>query len=412
MRDENLRVTRLIARLCVVAAAAFTATIAAAQMPQGAGMPDVRQMSGVPLPSGELPRGTVTVRVVRGSLANPLTNLEVELTGGASAKASTNEAGRAEFSGLAVGATVRAVATVDGERLQSQDFAVPTSGGIRVMLVATDPALAKRDEEDRKLAAGPARPGIVVFGDQSRIVFELGDDGLTVFNIFEIQNTARVPVDPSGPVVFDLPPAAERASILEGSSPAATAAGKRVTVNGPFPPGATLVQFAYNLPYTGATVDYRQTLPASLSQVTIIAQKVEGMAVTSPHISQQREMRADGGQYLVGQGPAVPAGSDITVSFSGLPHAATWPRNLALALAVVILTSGALAAFRGRRSPAADAERRRLELERERLFAALASLETSQRTGAIDPVTYAEERRRLVVALERVYAALDDQVAA
>jgi hypothetical protein len=108
----------------------------------------------------------------------------------------------------------------------------------------------------------------------------------------------------------------------------------------------------------------------------------------------------------------VPAGSDITVSFSGLPHAATWPRNLALALAVVILMSGALAAFRGRRSPAADAERGRLELERERLFAALASLETSQRTGAIDPVTYAEERRRLVVALERVYAALDDQVAA
>ena len=37
------------------------------------------------------------------------------------------------------------------------------------------------------------------------------------------------------------------AGMLEGSTPNAVAAGSRVTVNGPFPPGNTVVQFAYSL---------------------------------------------------------------------------------------------------------------------------------------------------------------------
>lgn len=388
------------------------AATAAAQLPQGAAMPDPRQMSGVPLPSNDLAPGSITVRVVRGSLSNVLPKQEVALTGGVSLKALTNEAGRAEFSGLPIGAKVRAVVTVEGERLESQELMVPPAGGIRLMLVATDPELAKREQQNRELAAGPARPGIVVFGDQSRLVFEIGDDGLNVFNILEIQNTARTPVNPTVPIVLDLPQAAERASVLEGSSPLAVIAGKRVTVNGPFPPGPTLVQFGYNLPYSGSTADYRQRLPAALAQVTVIAQKVGGMTMTSPQLSQQREMQAEGGLYIVGQGPPVAAGTEMNVAFSGLPHAATWPRDVALALALVILLGGAFAAFRGRTSPAADAERSRLEGERERLFAALTSLETAHRAGSIAAGAFAEQRRQLVVALERVYAALDDQVAA
>jgi hypothetical protein len=172
------------------------------------------------------------------------------------------------------------------------------------------------------------------------------------------------------------------------------------------------VQFAYTLPYSGPTVDYRQKLPAALAQLTVIVQKVGDMSVTSPQLSTQRDMHAEGGHFIVGQGPPLAAGTDVTVAFAGLPHAATWPRDLALALAVLILCGGAFAAFRGRTSPAADTERARLEQERERLFAALTSLETSHRAAAIDPETYAERRRQLVVSLERVYAALDDQVAA
>ena len=402
---------RLLIALAAVACAA-AAVAAQGTMPQGSAMPNPREMSGIPLPSGELPRGSVTVRVIRGSLSNPIPNQPVDLTVGATVTARTNDAGRAEFAGLAPGVRVKAVTVVAGERLESQEFAVPPAGGIRVMLVATDPDVAAREAEDRTLAAGPARPGIVVLGDQSRFVFEIGDEGLNVFNILEIQNTARTPVEPRVPLVFDLPADAERAAILEGSSPLAAVAGKRVTVNGPFPPGPTVVQFAYTVPYSGSAVTVTQRLPAALAQVTVIAQKVGDLRIASPQLAQQRDMAAEGQQYVVGQGAPLAAGSELTVAFAGLPSAPVWPRNLALVLACVILAGGAVAAVRGPASRGAEAERARLEAERERLFSELTAVEGSHRAGTIDPQEYAERRRDLVLRLERVYAALDEQVAA
>ncbi len=107
-------------------------------------------MSGVPLPAGDVPVGTITVRVVRGSMANPLTGESVELQGGASPLTmKTNAEGRAEFSGLTPGTLVKAIAMVNGERLESQEIQMPSSSGMRVALVATDPEMAKRAEQDR-----------------------------------------------------------------------------------------------------------------------------------------------------------------------------------------------------------------------------------------------------------------------
>ena len=39
---------------------------------------------------------------------------------------------------LPAAATLKAVAVVDGERLESQEFPAPSQGGIRLLLVATD----------------------------------------------------------------------------------------------------------------------------------------------------------------------------------------------------------------------------------------------------------------------------------
>jgi hypothetical protein len=385
---------------------------AAAQMAPGAQMPDPKQMSGVPLPTSDIPAGTVTVRVVRGSLSNLVAEQPVELTGDVSASAKTNDAGRAEFTGLKPGAQLKAVTVVDGERLESQQFTLPPQAGVRLMLVASDPGAARRADEDRKLAEGPARTGIVVLGEQSRFVFELGDDGLTVFNILQIVNTARVPVQPAVPVIFELPAEAGRATVLEGSSPLAVAAGDRVNVNGPFPPGATLVQFAYTLPYSGGSATITQRLPAALAQLSAVAQKTGELRFSSPQLARQRDMNAEGQTYIVGQGPPQPAGTDLTFVFTGLPHAPIWPRNLAVALAGIILLLGAWAAAGGHHGRGAAAERGRLEEERERLFVALTTLEAAHLEGAVDAGHYATRRRELVGALERVYAALDETVAA
>jgi len=183
-------------------------------------------------------------------------------------------------------------------------------------------------------------------------------------------------------------------------------------VSSPFPPGPTLVQFAYTLPYSGGSATITQRLPAALAQLSVVAQKVGDLRLSSPQIAQQRDMSAEGQTYILGQGPPLAAGTDLTFAFSGLPHAPLWPRNLAITAACVILVLGAWAAVGGRHARGAAVERQRLEQERERLFAQLTALEAAHQAGTADVEEYGSRRRELIVALERVYAALDDAVAA
>lgn len=393
---------------------ALSAVTAGAQMPPGQGqdMPDAKQMSGVPLAMGDMPVGTVTVRVIRGSLANPIANHAVEISGATAATKPTNESGRAEFPGLTPGTRIKAFTVVDGERIESQEIQVPAAGGIRVMLVATDPDAAKREAEDRRLAQLPAQRGMVVLGDQSRFVFEFGEEGLNVFNILQVTNTARTPVDPGAPLVFEMPAGAEHAALLDGSTPLARVAGDRVEVKGPFPPGMTLLQFAYTMPYSGGRLSIRQVVPAQLSQLTVVAQKIGAMTLASPQIAQQRDMASEGQTYILGQGPAVAAGGAVEFAFAGLPHTPTWPRNLALALVILILAAGAFSSVRARGTMTTETARKALDAKRERLFRELVELEESHRAGRIAPDAYGRRRQQLVTSLERIYAALDEEQAA
>jgi hypothetical protein len=376
-------------------------------------MPDARQMSGVPLPVADLAPGTVTVRVVRGAITNVISGQLVELTGGPSTlSAKTNDAGRAEFTGLVPGTKVRATTTVNGERLESQEFTVPATGGTRVALVATDPDMQKRAEQDRRQAESAAQSGTVALSERSRFVFEMGDEALNSFALLEIVNAAKTPVKTAQPIVFDLPPAAVGAGLLDGSTPQASVLGKRVIVNGPFAPGTTTVQFGYSLPISGGSMTVEQVLPVAIGQVSVMAQKVGDMQLQSPQIAEHRDMPLQGETFIVGKGPALAAGQTIAFTLTGLPHQPVWPRNVALALAAGILVAGVWATCR--RSPASQAEderRKRLDARRDRLFAELTAIEEQHREQTIDPERYAARRRELVGALERVYAQLNDEAA-
>ena len=105
--------------------------------PAFAQMPDLSQMSGQPLPSGDVPAGTVSVRVIRQTMSNNVTGVEVQLEAPPQTlKATTDANGRAVFPNVAQGQTWKAVAIVDGERLESQPFTIPSAGGLRMLLVA------------------------------------------------------------------------------------------------------------------------------------------------------------------------------------------------------------------------------------------------------------------------------------
>ncbi|HEY7502206.1 MAG TPA: hypothetical protein VH740_27045 [Vicinamibacterales bacterium] len=400
------RIHGLVAALLIAAAAPSTAR---AQQ-----MPDPRTIAGVPLPVGDVANGTVVVRVIRGSLSNNIPDQKVDLLGAdrTTQSVTTDATGRAQFTGLKAGLRVTAVTSVGGERLQSQEFAVPATGGVRLLLVATDPDQQKQAERDRELAAGPAQPGSVALGGESRFVFEMGDGSLSVFNLFHVLNTARTPVQTTQPIVFDLPRGATGAAMLQDSSPQAELEKTRVVVKGPIAPGTTVVQFAYSMPYSSDTLRIEQKVPAPLGRVIVLAQKVGDMRLSSPKLSEQREMTAEGQAYIVAQGPAVGAGDTIAFDFSNLPHAPLWPRNVALALAVAVLAVGAWAAAARRGAePSGDRRRNQLETKRGQLFAELTAVERQHREGRIDPQRYAARRAELVAALERVYAEIDRQAA-
>ena len=82
------------------------------------------------------------------------------------------------------------------------------------------------------------------------------------------------------------------------------------------------------------------------------------MELASPQVKEHRDMTAEGQTYIVGQGGGVRAGDSVTLTLSGLPHRATWPRNIALTLAAIVLAAGAWGAAAGPKPPARPDTRR------------------------------------------------------
>jgi hypothetical protein len=372
-------------------------------------MPDPSQMAGVPLPAPELANGTVTVRVMREQIGNNIPNQTVTLeVGGAQRTATTDAQGRAPFSGLPPGASVRASATVDGEALVSREFAVPSQGGIRVALIAGLAAAQARERAAAEAGAkAPARPGIVTIGGESRIILEFQDDLLQAFYILDIVNGARTPIDTGAPLVIELPAAAATAALMQGSSRLATVNGDRVTITGPFPPGTTAVQIGYTLPYSGDSVTIEQKWPAAFEQVFVAIEKIGDLRMSSPQLPDQQEAEAGGTRFVMGRGQRINPGGSLVVNLSGLPHRSTTLRNTGLAISAIVIAIGFWAALSG--APKRRAHDAHLAARREKLFNELVELEQQYKNGRIDEKRYAAKRQTLVTQLERVLGELDQQ---
>jgi hypothetical protein len=368
-------------------------------------MPDPRQMSGIPRPVDDLPAGTVSVRLIRGALSNNVKGHPVELRVGDKVQtANTDENGRAEFRGLPAGSKLQAVAVVDGERLESQEFPAPSQGGIRLMLVATD---KERERQKAEEARAPAVTGQVVLGGESRIVIQPADEALQIYYLLEISNTARAPVNTVSPFAFDMPTGAVGTTVLEGSSPQVSVTGPRVRVAGPFPPGQTIVRVGTDLPVSSGALEISQKFPATLEQLTVIARKTGDLKLSSPQIDRQQDVPTQGVTVIAATGGTVPAGQAVTLKLSGLPHHSTVPRGIALSLVGIIVVAGVWAASVSRDPTAAASERKRLMARREKLFQDLVRLEQDRRRGRVDQARYGVRREELVAGLEHVFGALD-----
>jgi hypothetical protein len=383
--------------LCII----FWAALASAQMP------DPKQMSGIPRPVDDLPNGSVSVRVIRGDMSHNLQNQPVEArAGGTTRTVNTDAQGRAQFDNLGAGTPVKFSTVVDNERLESQEFAIPPQGGVRLLLVATDPDAAKNEAAQ----AGPAIKGSVVIGGESRIIVEPGDATVSVFYVLDIVNSAASAVNPDRPFTFTMPAAAVGTTVIQGSSPQASSKGREVTVAGPFQPGTTAIQVAAEYPVDGGgEVQLAQVFPAPVQQVVVIAKKAGSLTLVSPQFERSEESVIEGTTVVLGIGRELPAGQTFTMTIKGLPYHSSVPRNIALTLATIIVAIGVWAAARSTESSGGrSAERKQLIARREKLFQDLVRLEQDHRKGRINDARYSPRREELLAALENVYGALDD----
>jgi hypothetical protein len=381
-----MRILSFRTRAGVVRAAALglvlLAGLAAVSRPAAAQMPDLRQMNGQALPSGELAAGSVSVRIFRQMMGNNVPDQAVELrtlAGAVVQTAKTDAQGRVVFTGLPLTTSYRAVAVVDGETLESQVIQLPQTGGIRVLLVAGLGAGASTAAGTPPAAAPatPAAPGTITLGSQSRIVFEQADESIEVFVLVDLVNGGSTPAALPQPIVFEIPEDGLGGAVLEESAGVGKLEGRRVVVSGPLAPGSTTLQFAYRLPSDSGRVAVRQVLPLPLPAGTVIVRKGAATNLTVSPERSRREMPIEGKPYLVVATGALAAGAPLEVAIDGLPSRARWPTYAAMALASLIVLVGAWYAFSPAETP--QQERERLRRERSARFEELVRIERKLR---------------------------------
>jgi hypothetical protein len=161
-----------------------------------AGMPDPRQMSGIPRPDPQLESGTVTVRVLRGGFDQPATDHPVTLTvRGPDGTTQTRQAttddvkGRAVFDGMKafVGGTAVASVELDGETLDSQPIQLLGEAGSAVMLVAGAAGPSQGSAPAHGRPGGPAVP-------MPGTAFALPDSPLGQLTIGTFDLVAKAPI--------------------------------------------------------------------------------------------------------------------------------------------------------------------------------------------------------------------------
>jgi hypothetical protein len=193
---------------------------------------------------------------------------------------------------------------------------------------------------------------------------------------------------------------------MEGSSPTATIDGSRVTVQGPFASGTTSVRVQFAVRFGSSDHLVTQTFPVALQRVIVGVEKVGRVTMSSPQFATVTDLPTESGQYLLGQGGALSAGTPLRVTFANLPVHSRAPRYIALSLAGLIAGLGlwlsvSVRSTRGR-------ERQALVERRDALLAELATLESRRREGAVSAERYLARRQKLVTQLEQIYGELDE----
>jgi len=389
-----------------------------------------QDMAARPLMVGDLPVGTVTVRVGRGSLTNAAVGAKVEATVRAAGKADkrteeTKADGRATFSGLPVGAEFQAEVVVDGEHLQTAAFPIPDQGGARLMLVsstgdgegkAAETAAAANPHagghahgegtDEASVAGQTSDPSVLHVSNSSKFLIDLREDALAIMENLVLENTSgQIFRAGAAGLPIPLPAGANNTSSIEGGAHLDIAEDATVLLREAIPPANSQgipvqARLGFFVPTAGqSTLTIRQPMPFGLDGPLIMVPERSHLTLAAPGLQALAPQADDEGAPMrIYQLASVPRNGVLAITVSGVPRRGGLGKMIAAALVALLV----LAVLLGLRRPKGG---KKSDGRREKLFAELVEVERACRAAGADDVPLAARRAELVAAIEAVDAA-------
>jgi hypothetical protein len=346
-------------------------------IPQGSVEIHIADPTGKPLPRTEVTLGIVYNSVAKGESRKRVSTL-------------TDDVGTARFKDLESGSGVayRPMVLKDGATFSVPPFQLGPKGGIRALLHVYP---VTNDLEQTLVVS------------QSMIYAEVKDDRIQIQQALKIYNFGRNAWVPPPDLVVALPDNYTAFATQQGMTDVGADAipKKGIRLRGTFSPGQHVIEFKWQLPYTGESeVKFDVGMPPHLAAARIIAPASKGMGMevdgfeptkTSTDGMGQRALVTE--KQLKRDDPPV---KSLRVTIKGLPTEGSG-KIIATMLALSGLVTGLV--FGVRKPPPRNTKR-----ERQQLLAALESIEMGHRDGNIGPKTYERARRELIDALARTFA--------
>jgi hypothetical protein len=388
---------------------------------------DVQDMAVRPLMVGDLPVGTVTVRVGRGSLSNAAVGIDVVVTvtapGGKASERSekTKADGRATFSGLPVGATFQAQTVVDDEQLQTASFTIPADGGARLMLVSkakegaaegapANPHAGPHGHDGTPIEApdnageSTGDPSVVRVSGSSKLLIDLREDGLAVMENLVFENTSdRIFRADQGGIAIPLPAEANGVESIEGSSPLELDQGSTIFLREAIPPSGSprapaQARFGFIFPTVGeSSITFRQPMPFGIESPVVMTPEHDHLKLSAPGLQALAPQTDDRGVPIqIFQLASVPRNGVLSITVSGLPARS----RVGQTIVTVLIAALVFALLLGWRRPSVEKRSEKLRSRREELFAELMEGERARQAAGADDATLAQRRAELVAAIE------------
>lgn len=344
-------------------------------LPEGTLKIHIEDPSGKPVPNTEVYLGVLYNSVAKGESQKRLS-------------LSTDADGIAKIDNLETGSTVayRPMVLRDGAKFSATPFRMPERTGMRVRLHVY-PVVESLDS------------ALVV--SQTLIYSEVKDDRIQIQQAFRIYNfgkTAWVPND----LLIPLPENFTAFTSQQGMSDVGVdpVSNKGVRLHGTFSPGQHVVEFRWQLPYSGASeVRFDVGMAPRTAAARVMAPASKEMTLEVPGFPPTQSSSDGVGQRTLLTEKQIrrddPALSSVSVVIRGLPTEG--PGKL---IATAIAAGGLLVGIvLGTRKP----PRRDRKREQFRILVELEHLERAWHGQDVGPKTYESERRALLDDLARVF---------